>query len=59
MQTFGEVAESIDQIMGVKAVWGTSSKPVMCFGARGNEILPAPMTLRPQTRFRATTRGGS
>jgi 5-methylcytosine-specific restriction protein A len=37
MLTFGEVAESIDQIMGVKAVWGTSSEPVMCFGSRGDE----------------------
>jgi len=37
MLTFGEVAESIDQIMGVKAVWGTASEPVMCFGSRGDE----------------------
>ncbi len=28
MPTFEEVAGSLDQIMGVKAVWGRSSEPV-------------------------------
>jgi 5-methylcytosine-specific restriction enzyme A len=36
MPLFGEVAESIDRLMGVKAVWGLSSEPVMCFGSRAN-----------------------
>ena len=37
MPLFGEVAGSIEQVMGVKAVWGLSSEPVMCFGSRGDE----------------------
>jgi 5-methylcytosine-specific restriction enzyme A len=36
MPLFAEVAGSIDQIMGVKAVWGLSAEPVMCFGSRGD-----------------------
>jgi 5-methylcytosine-specific restriction protein A len=39
MPTFEEVAGSLDQVMGVKAVWGRSSEPVMCFGSRGNAHL--------------------
>ncbi|MGV1990000.1 hypothetical protein ACQZ5N_25610 [Agrobacterium sp. 22-221-1] len=42
MPTFDEVAGSLDQIMGVKAVWGRSSEPVMCFGSRGDEALKDP-----------------
>ncbi|UWU12971.1 hypothetical protein N2599_12415 [Rhizobium sullae] len=42
MPTFEEVAGSVDQIMGVKAVWGRSSEPVMCFGSRGDEALKDP-----------------
>lgn len=42
MSTFEEVAGSLDQIMGVKAVWGRSSEPVMCFGSRGDEGLKNP-----------------
>jgi 5-methylcytosine-specific restriction protein A len=37
MPLFEEVAKSVEQIMGVKAVWGRSSEPVMCFGSRGDE----------------------
>jgi 5-methylcytosine-specific restriction protein A len=37
MSFFREITESVDQIMGVKAVWGRSSEPVMCFGSRGDE----------------------
>jgi hypothetical protein len=37
MPLFEQVAESVEQIMGVKAVWGRSSEPVMCFGSRGDE----------------------
>src|SRR3954447_14453957 len=37
MPLFGEVAGTLDAIMGVKAVWGRSSEPVMCFGSRGDE----------------------
>jgi 5-methylcytosine-specific restriction protein A len=36
MPTLEEVTGSLDQIMGVKAVWGRSSEPVMCFGSRGD-----------------------
>jgi 5-methylcytosine-specific restriction protein A len=36
MPLFGEVAESAEQLMGVKAVWGRSSEAVMCFGSRGD-----------------------
>ena len=42
MPTFEEVAGSLDQIMGVKAVWGRSSEPVICFGSRGDEALKDP-----------------
>lgn len=42
MPTFEEVAASLDQIKGVKAVWGRSSEPVMCFGTRGDESLKNP-----------------
>ncbi|QUD86237.1 HNH endonuclease [Phenylobacterium montanum] len=34
--TFAEVVGSPDNLMGVKAVWGKSSAPVMCFGSRGD-----------------------
>ncbi|MER8691524.1 hypothetical protein NKI77_04860 [Mesorhizobium opportunistum] len=37
MPSLEEVTGSLDQIMGVKAVWGRSSEPVMCFGSRGDE----------------------
>jgi 5-methylcytosine-specific restriction enzyme A len=37
MQTLQDVAGSLQQIMGVKAVWGRSSEPIMCFGSHGNE----------------------
>lgn len=37
MPLFGQIAESVSQLMGVKAVWGRSSEPVMCFGSRGDE----------------------
>ncbi|KFG67135.1 hypothetical protein [Microvirga sp. BSC39] len=42
MPTFEEVTGSLDKIMGVKAVWGRSSEPVMCFGSRGDEALKNP-----------------
>lgn len=38
MVSFAEVAGSLDQIMGVKAVWGRSREPVMCFGSRGDPL---------------------
>src|SRR3954463_3636961 len=37
MPLFREVAGTLDALMGVKAVWGRSSEPVMCFGSRGDE----------------------
>lgn len=37
MALLQDVAGSLDQIMGVKAVWGRSSEPIMCFGSRGDE----------------------
>ncbi|WP_421915326.1 HNH endonuclease signature motif containing protein [Mesorhizobium sp.] len=36
---FIEVAPTPDVLMGVKAVWGRSSEPVMCFGSHGNAAL--------------------
>lgn len=36
MPLFGEVVSSVEQIMGVKAVWGRSLEPIMCFGSRGD-----------------------
>ncbi|MFZ1884725.1 MAG: hypothetical protein WAU53_14260 [Rhodoplanes sp.] len=36
MSRFEDVTGSLDAIMGVKAVWGRSSAPVMCFGSRGD-----------------------
>ena len=33
---FREVVSRVDELMGVKAVWGQSRAPVMCFGSRGN-----------------------
>lgn len=36
MLTFGEVVENADLLMGVKAVWGRSAEPVMCFGSHGD-----------------------
>ncbi len=36
MPRFSDVVPSIDQLMGVKAVWGRSSECVMCFGGRGD-----------------------
>lgn len=36
---FRDVVTSVDELMGVKAVWGRSAAPVMCFGSRGNEDL--------------------
>jgi 5-methylcytosine-specific restriction enzyme A len=39
MPTFAEVTGSLDSVMGVKAVWGRSSEPIMCFGSRGDKIL--------------------
>jgi len=36
MSTFEDVTGSLNAIMGVKAVWGRSSAPVMCFGSRGD-----------------------
>jgi len=33
--TFAEVVPSPELLMGVKAVWGRSNEPVMCFGSRG------------------------
>jgi len=37
MPFFEEIADAGDKLMGVKAVWGRSSEPVMCFGSRGDE----------------------
>ena len=37
MPLFEEIADSAEKLMGVKAVWGRSSEPVMCFGSRGDE----------------------
>lgn len=37
MPRFEEIAGSLDQIMGVKAVWDRTNEPVMCFGSRGDE----------------------
>jgi 5-methylcytosine-specific restriction enzyme A len=37
MPLFSEVVKSHSEIMGVKAVWGRSSEPVMCFGSHGDE----------------------
>lgn len=34
--TFSDVVTSSDELMGVKAVWGQSQAPVMCFGSRGD-----------------------
>lgn len=39
MVTLKEVAGGEDHLMGVKAVWGRSNEPVMCFGSRGNPAL--------------------
>ena len=36
MVSFSEVAGDLNQIMGVKAVWGTSTEAVMCFGSHGD-----------------------
>ena len=35
---FAEVVASPNALMGVKAVWGQSREPVMCFAARGDMI---------------------
>ncbi|MCV0387922.1 MAG: hypothetical protein K5821_16285 [Nitrobacter sp.] len=42
MPLLEDVAISLDQIMGVKAVWGRLSEPVMCFGSRGDEAKKNP-----------------
>lgn len=39
MPTLHEVVGSLDRLMGVKAVWGRSVEPVMCFGSRGSVTL--------------------
>ncbi|MCB4825449.1 hypothetical protein [Roseicella aerolata] len=36
MLTFGEIVATADQLIGVKAVWGRSTEPVMCFGSQGD-----------------------
>lgn len=36
MPAFCEVVPSPDLLMGVKAVWGESRAPIMCFGSRGD-----------------------
>jgi hypothetical protein len=37
--TFADLVKTPDALMGVKAVWGRSQEPVMCFGSRGNATL--------------------
>ena len=37
MPTIEEIAGNLDSIMGVKAVWGRSSEPIIGFGSRGDE----------------------
>lgn len=37
MPTFEDIVKSTDGLMGVKAVFGRSSAPVMCFGSHGDE----------------------
>lgn len=39
MITFETVTGPLQNIMGVKAVWGHSEEPVMCFGSRGDPAL--------------------
>jgi 5-methylcytosine-specific restriction enzyme A len=34
--SFGELVGSPERLMGVKAVWGKSQEPVMCFGSHGD-----------------------
>lgn len=34
-----EVVGGFDYLMGVKAVWGRSIEPVMCFGSHGNDVV--------------------
>lgn len=36
MPLFSQIVPSAGQLMGVKAVWGRSSEPVMCFGSHGD-----------------------
>ena len=58
MVTMQEVAGNVDQLMGVKAVWGRSSEPVMCFGSRGNAAArdPAHFTQARNTASKAINR---
>ncbi len=37
MPTVGSIVGNVDLLMGVKAVFGRSAAPVMCFGSHGNE----------------------
>lgn len=39
MPTLHEVVGTLDRLMGVKAVWGRSAEPVMCFGSRRDLVM--------------------